>query len=58
MSGRMLRSRRAGLLAMVGLTTISLAWLWHRSTQDTVSVNARSGRNADEAQSAFRPLTI
>ena len=47
-------SRRAGLLAVLAMTVISLGWLWHRSTQGSVSISARSTRNgADEAQSAF-----
>ena len=51
--GRIFWSRRAALLAMLGLTVISLR-LWHRSTQGTASVDARSSRDdLDEAQSGF-----
>lgn len=52
--GRIFWSRRAAPLAMLGLTMISLGWLWRRSTQDTVSVTARSTRGSvNEAQPAF-----
>ena len=52
--GRIFWSRRAALLAMLGLTMISLGWLWRRSTQGSVSVTAQSTRgDVDEAQPAF-----
>jgi hypothetical protein len=46
-------SRRAGLLAILGITMILLGWLWHHSARASVSVNERStGDGVDEAQSA------